>query len=73
MLTPLANLGKHPETGTEILVKDGRFGPYVTDGKTNATINKKIDPLSVTLDQAIEMLVKKAASPKKTFRRRKGA
>lgn len=73
MLTPLANLGKHPETGTEILVKDGRFGPYVTDGKTNATINKKIDPLSVTLDQAIEMLVKKAASPKKTFQRRKGA
>lgn len=73
MLTPLANLGKHPETGAEILVKDGRFGPYVTDGTTNATINKKRDPLSVTLDQAIEMLIKKAAAPKKTFRKRKAS
>lgn len=73
MLTPLATLGKHPETGAEILVKDGRFGPYVTDGKTNATINKKIDPLSVTLEDAVEMIAKKAASPKKTFRRRKGS
>ncbi len=73
MLTPLAVLGKHPETGAEILVKDGRFGPYVTDGKTNATINKKSDPLSVTLEKAIDMLAKKAASPKKNFRKRKSS
>ena len=71
MLTPLANLGKHPETGAEILVKDGKFGPYVTDGKINATIPKKMEPTSVTLEQAIELLVKKAGSPKKTFRKRK--
>lgn len=71
MLTPIANLGKHPETGTEILVKDGRFGPYVTDGKTNATINKKLDPKSITLAEAIDMLAKKAASPKRSFRKQK--
>lgn len=73
LLTPLATLGKDPESKKEILVKDGRFGPYVTDGITNATINKKIDPLSVTLDQAIDMLKKKAAAPKKTFRKRKSS
>ena len=59
MKKPIAELGKDPESGEPILVKNGRFGPYVTDGKTNASISKKIEPTEVTHEMAIEMLVKK--------------
>lgn len=61
MKKPIAELGEDPETGGEILIKNGRFGPYVTDGKTNASISKKIDPASVDREQAIEMLKTKRA------------
>lgn len=60
-LEPLADLGSHPESKLELLVKSGRFGPYVTDGKINATIPKDQDPKTVTLEQAVELLKKKAA------------
>ncbi len=56
---PIANLGKDPESDGDLLVKVGRFGPYVTDGKTNASISKKIDPKTLTAEQAIELLAKK--------------
>lgn len=59
MKKPIAELGEDPESGKPILVKNGRFGPYVTDGTTNASISKKIDPLAITHDMAVEMLVKK--------------
>ena len=59
MKKPISELGDDPESGKPILVKNGRFGPYVTDGKTNASISKKIDPTTVTLEQAAEMLAKK--------------
>lgn len=71
MMTPIAELGVDPETKGQILVKDGRYGPYVTDGKTNATIKKDQDPKSVTLEEAIEMLKKKRSSPKKAWGKRK--
>lgn len=61
----IANLGKHPKTEAEIIVKAGRFGPYVTDGTINATISKNTDPRTVTLDDAIELLKKKAKKPKR--------
>ncbi|MFA6017980.1 MAG: type I DNA topoisomerase [Patescibacteria group bacterium] len=70
-MTPLAELGVEPETKANIVIKDGRYGPYVTDGKTNATIPKDIDPKAVTLGAAIELLVKKRASPKKAWKRKK--
>ncbi len=60
-LEPIAELGKHPETKLDLIVKSGRFGPYVTDGKINATIPKDQDPKTVTLEQAVELLAKKAA------------
>lgn len=61
---PIAVLGTDPETKGEILVKTGRFGPYVTDGKTNASIPKKIDPKTLTIEQAIELLAKKRSKTK---------
>ncbi len=59
-----------------VKVLPGRFGPYVTDGKVNATIPKSIDPAEITPEQALELLVAKASSPgtkrrgRKTFAKR---
>jgi DNA topoisomerase-1 len=69
-MTPIADLGEDPETKGKILVKDGRFGPYVTDGKTNVTIKKDVDPLTVTREMAVEMLIKKRKAPKRKFTRK---
>jgi len=69
---PLAELGKDPVSGGDIVVRTGRYGPYVTDGKTNASLGKKIDPTSLTHDQAVDLLEKKRSEPPKRFGR-KGA
>ena len=45
---PLAELGTDPVSGKPVVVKDGRFGPYVTDGETNATLRKDDDPEQIT-------------------------
>ena len=58
---PIAVLGPHPESGKDIKVMEGRYGPYVSDGATHATIPKGTDPKSVTLPQAIEWIDAKAA------------
>ena len=58
---PLAVLGAHPKSGKEIKVLEGRYGPYVSDGTTHATLPKTSDPKSVTLDQAVEWIDAKEA------------
>jgi DNA topoisomerase-1 len=58
---PLAVLGVHPETGKELKVMEGRFGPYVTDGTTHATLPKAADPKAVTLDEGVALIDAKAA------------
>lgn len=63
MLEPVAELGVDPTSKGQILVKFGRYGYYVTDGETNASIGKKNNPNEVTLDQAIDLLVKKRTKP----------
>jgi DNA topoisomerase-1 len=58
---PIAMLGAHPVSGGEIKVMPGRYGPYVTDGTTNATIPRDAKPEDVTLEQAIELIDARAA------------
>jgi len=71
----LRELGADPVSGKPVVVKDGRFGPYVTDGETNATLRKDDAVESVTLERAAELLAeKRARGPvKKTARRSAGA
>jgi DNA topoisomerase-1 len=73
---PLKELGNDPVTGTPMVVKSGRFGPYVTDGTTNATLRKDDDVEDLTLERAAELLADKRAkgpAPKKTPVRRTAA
>ncbi len=65
----LHELGEHPDGGP-VQVLDGRYGPYVKYEKINATIPKDVDPASVTLEMAVDMVAKKAAA-KKTKRKKK--
>ncbi|WP_435738469.1 type I DNA topoisomerase [Cellulosimicrobium sp. PMB13] len=58
---PLRELGDDPTTGKPIVVKDGRFGAYVTDGETNRTLPRDVTPESITPERAIELLAEKRA------------
>jgi DNA topoisomerase-1 len=53
---PLRVLGEDPEAGGSIEVRDGRYGPYVKRGKLNASLSKDMNPESITLEQAVELL-----------------
>jgi DNA topoisomerase-1 len=68
---PLKTLGPDPVSQREITLKSGRFGPYVTDGETNASLRKGDDVDELTLDRAIELLAERRAAPKRTTRKRK--
>ena len=58
---PLRELGEDPNTAKPVVVKNGRFGPYVTDGELNATLRRGDDVQSITLDRAVELLAEKRA------------
>jgi DNA topoisomerase-1 len=58
---PLRELGNDPASGNQMVVKDGRFGPYVTDGETNASLRKGDDVLSITDERAAELLADRRA------------
>ncbi|GIH11267.1 DNA topoisomerase 1 [Rhizocola hellebori] len=58
---PLRELGVDPLTDKAMVIKDGRFGPYVTDGETNASLRRGMTPESMTVEQASEMLSEKRA------------
>ncbi|HLH47186.1 MAG TPA: type I DNA topoisomerase [Acidimicrobiales bacterium] len=63
---PLRELGADPVTGGTIVLKDGRFGPYVTDGTTNASLRKGDTPEALTPERAAELLAdRRAAGPAK--------
>ena len=61
---PLRELGDDPASGKPIVLREGRFGPYVTDGETNASLRKGDTPESITPQRAIELLAeRRAAAP----------
>ncbi len=68
---PLRELGPDPETGAPVVLRSGRFGPYVTDGTTNASLRKGDDPESISIERAAELLAdRRAAGPPATRARR---
>ncbi len=58
---PLKELGDDPATGKPMLIKDGRFGPYVTDGEYNATLRRGDEIDTITAERAAELLAEKRA------------
>ena len=69
---PIKVLGAHPTSGGEMKVMPGRYGPYVTDGSTNATIPKDVKPEDVSEEQAIALIDARAAKgPAKKATRKK--
>ena len=58
---PLKEFGADPASGKPVVVKDGRFGEYVTDGETNATLRKDDDVETLTAERAFELLAEKRA------------
>ncbi|MFE2346868.1 type I DNA topoisomerase [Kitasatospora cineracea] len=58
---PLKELGNDPVSEKPVVVKDGRFGPYVTDGETNATLRKDDEVETITPERAFELLAEKRA------------
>jgi DNA topoisomerase-1 len=58
---PLRVIGADPTTNLNIVVRDGRFGPYVTDGETNASLRTADDPMTVTAERASDLLSERRA------------
>ena len=66
---PLRELGEDPATGKPMVIKDGRFGPYVTDGETNASLRKGDEVASISVQRAAELLADRRAAPPSTRRK----
>ena len=58
---PLRELGQDPATDKPVVIKDGRFGPYITDGQTNVTVPRSEDPATISAERAFELLADKRA------------
>jgi DNA topoisomerase-1 len=66
---PLRELGEDPATGKPMVIKDGRFGPYVTDGETNASLRKGDEVASITVQRGAELLADRRSAPPAARRR----
>jgi DNA topoisomerase I len=70
---PLRELGEDPQSKKPVVVKEGRFGPYVTDGETNASLRKDDSVEEITIERAAELLAERrerAPAPKRAPRPR---
>jgi len=66
---PLRELGPDPDTGLPVVLREGRFGPYVTDGTVNASLRKGDDAESLTIERASELLAERRATAPSSGRR----
>jgi DNA topoisomerase-1 len=76
--TVLKEMGKHPVTERPLSIKSGRFGPYVSDGEINASLRKGMEPETLTMDDAVNLLEARAARiaadpPRRKVTRKKAA
>jgi DNA topoisomerase I len=69
---PLRELGADPVSGKPVVLKEGRFGPYVTDGETNASLRRGDDPETVTIERAAELLADRRSKGPAPKRKRSG-
>jgi DNA topoisomerase I len=67
--TVLLALGAHPASAAQVQVLAGRYGPYVTDGTTNASLPKGADPAKLSMDEAVELLKAREGTSKSPRRR----
>ena len=71
---PLREFGEDPVNGKPVVAKEGRFGPYITDGETNVTVPRGTTVEELTVERALDLLAEKRAkgpAAKKTARRRR--
>jgi DNA topoisomerase-1 len=68
--TPLRELGNDPVSGKPVVVREGRFGPYVTDGESNASLRKGDSVEEITIERAAELLAERRAKGPATPRKR---
>jgi DNA topoisomerase-1 len=66
---PLRELGTDPETSLPVVLREGRFGPYVTDGTTNASLRRGDEIETVTIERAAELLAERRAAGPSTKKR----
>lgn len=69
--TPGVSLGEHPDTGSEMVVRSGKYGPYIKHGRANVNIPKEIDAETITTAQAVALINEKLSKPKKTRSKKK--
>ena len=67
----LKTLGDHPTTGETLILKDGRYGPYITDGKVNASMPSDVEVDEITLEEAVGLIDKKRAAPPRKKRKKR--
>ena len=67
----LRNIGSHPDTGEDLLIKDGRYGPYLSDGKFNVALKGDLTPENITLETAVDLINQKRLTPSKKRNKRK--
>ena len=69
--TELRNIGAHIDTGETLVVKDGRYGPYISDGKVNVALKGDLTSENITLEQAVDLINQKRLAPSNNRKKRK--
>ena len=67
----IKTLGEHPKTGETLVVKSGRYGPYISNGKVNASLKGDLNPKSLSLEEAVTIIDQKRLNPPKKRTRKK--